>query len=72
MGAQAFRAPGHQARLLPREPQGQQARRLSRLGALVDVGGNDAVGRDADLTEQIKPSRTGAGEDQDGGPSAAI
>jgi hypothetical protein len=58
--------------LLPRETQGQLARRLVGQGGLVDIGGKDAVWRDADLFQQFEAARAGAGENQDGGPSAAI
>jgi hypothetical protein len=48
------------------------ARRLITQGRLVDIGGDDVVRRNANLPEQVETARTGAGEDQDGGPSAYI
>jgi hypothetical protein len=70
MGAGGFVHPRHRPRLLPRQAQSQQTRRLAGQGGLVDIGGKDAVWRGADLLQQFKAARTGAGENQDGGPSA--
>jgi hypothetical protein len=58
------------SRLRPRQAQGELARRFVGLGRLVDIGGKDAIRGGADLLQQIKAARAGAGEDQDGGPSA--
>ena len=59
---------GDRARLLPRQAQRQQPRRLAGLRGLVDFRWEDAIGARADLLQQIKATRAGAGENKDGGP----
>ena len=46
------------------EARREQARQFGPLGRLVDVGGQQGVGLDADLLEQRQAPRRGRGEDQ--------
>ena len=50
--------------LLARQPQRMVARQLALRHALVDVGGIDRVGRDADAREQVEAARARRSEDQ--------
>ena len=50
--------------LLARQPQRMVARQLALGHALVDVGGDDGIGHDADAGEQVEAARARRSEDQ--------
>ena len=51
-------------RLLDRQPQRMDARQFAGGNALVDMGGIDRVGHDADPGEQVEAARARRSEDQ--------
>ena len=54
----------HRARLLLSHPYDVPGRQFAAARRLVDIGGLDLVGNDADLAQQIEPARRGRGEHQ--------
>ncbi len=48
----------------PGEAEGTDPRQLAPCGCLVDLGGNNDVGDDADLSEKLAAARAGRAEDQ--------
>ena len=50
--------------LLVGETLGELARQLVLFGRLVDMGGHQMFGLDADLVEQRQPARRGGGQDE--------
>ena len=51
-------------RLLVGEALRELARQFALFGRLVDMGGDQMLGLDADLVEQREPARRGGGQDQ--------
>ena len=65
-------APGDGFGLGAREALGETGRRLAFQGRFIDVGGDDAVGRDPDLRQQFDAARTGRGQHKRRGGHAAV
>jgi hypothetical protein len=49
----------HSVGLFERYAESVTGRKLGLPGRLVDIGGNDRIGFDPDLPQQIKPARRG-------------